>query len=910
MCTLPPASNAKFMARLYPRAFNLCKPIYMGYFSQFCFVGNLFLGGCLLQLSANVLDPDVEASVIRRQWHFDAAQQAFVAGLPVVAERHFRSLLEQDLEDPQLRALVSCRLACTLIAQKSFEAAKLELAAIEPQYHGSLYFLYDSLLKFASSSELQHESSELDADFLKIEMAELTAFDRVWYWILQALIAEVNADWERAQVALHTGLRESQQFSDTLSLMLQQALDFLPLAVGSFRTQEVWEPLLKDTESSEANLIIEAFQLQNTGQTKRAIQKLEAYKKSLADGSLELERTVLLQALFYKSGSRSRIKLMEDLLSNGQNDLVVRSALYHLANDTTFDLDDLEKLLTKLIQRDQPHPLLGRLYYTRSYLLLFKAEAAKEVHDKDKCTQFLEAAEADARFIMEQLPGVDQFQQVYRVLAYAALLKDPPHYRAAADYFLKFQKAASNKSLVADLNQIIGDCYYLNEDYQNAVDYYALALKNPQNNQNIGQLYLRWSRSFLYLEPSVDDFEQLDAWAGMVELQSELRWQVEWNVAQYAIDQGLYSVALSRTRKRLQAPMDGPVSTILDLQLHWMEAYLAFLTSDFDQLAARIEALLQRINALPVGALPANKAEQLLAELKLLLARTLLSTDGAAAAIPLLEDLRGAHASSEAVQQSYWIEAEWYAQRGQFEFAQGKVLDLAIAFPNSHIAIEALFKAALYCEKRGFEYFLEAIQRHEDFIQRYPDNQLVFHARMRQGDLLRKLNDFAGAQLIYKNLNYSHPEHPYRYLAELARADCLLALAGDQPESYQDALFVLEGLIDLPQLPLDAQAEVGYKWGIALLKQERNEEALKVFTQMSSSLLLSESISGSFLERGQYWLSRTLLEMGKLLKDMGELDAAQRMYQKLIAYNLPGRAYAEDLLLQLGKKSAKSADAN
>ena len=51
---------------------------------------------------------------------------------------------------------------------------------------------------------------------------------------------------------------------------------------------------------------------------------------------------------------------MEDLLSNAQDDLVLRSALYHLANDPKFQLDDLEKLLTKLMQRDQPHPILGR----------------------------------------------------------------------------------------------------------------------------------------------------------------------------------------------------------------------------------------------------------------------------------------------------------------------------------------------------------------------------------------------------------------------------------------------------------------------------------------------------------------------------------------------------------------------
>ena len=338
-----------------------------------------------------------------------------------------------------------------------------------------------------------------------------------------------------------------------------------------------------------------------------------------------------------------------------------------------------------------------------------------------------------------------------------------------------------------------------------------------------------------------------------------------------------------------------------------MEVDLSFLTNQFDQLASRIEALLQRINVLPDGALPANKASQLQGELKLLLAQTLLRTDNNDA-FSLLKDLRTNHKNSEAVKRSYWIEAEWYAQKGQFEIAQSKTLEIARIFPNDQFAIEASFKAALYCEKRGFDYFLEAIQLHEDFIQRYPKNQLVFNARMRQGDLLRKLNDFAGAQLIYQNLNYSHPEHPFRYLAELARADCLLALAGNQPKLYQDALFVLEGLIDLPQLPLDAQAEIGYKWGIALLKQDRSEEALKVFTQMLGPLLLPESASESFAERSQYWLSRILLEMGKLFKAMGELEEAQRIYQKLIAYNLPGRAYAQDLLERLGSASSPSSN--
>lgn len=888
--------------------------IYMGYFSQFCFIWGLFFNGFLSQLSANVADSDTHADAIRQQWQFDAAQQAFFSGLPAVAERHFRSLLEQDLHDAGFQALVRCRIACTLIAQKNYDAAGLELASIPPQQHNSLYHLYASLLKFTGDLELSSIVRELKEDFAQINISELPAFDRVWYRILQALIAEINADMQMAETALIQAEMESQQFTESFSLFIQQALEFLPLSHANLLAQDVWQRLHNrssgESDGDEGTLIMEAFELQYSGQTKQAVQKIEAYKKNLVDGSLELERTLLLQALFYKSGSRSRIKLMEDLLSYAQDDLVLRSALYHLANDAKFQLDDLEKLLTKLIQRDQPHPVLGRLYYMRSHIHLYKAEAARKANDFSLLTQFLEAAEADARFIMEQLPGVDQLQEVYRILAYAALLKKQPHYRAAADYFSKFQNQMADSSKAAELNQLIGDCYYLNRDYQNALDYYALALNHSKSQQDRGQLFLRWSRSFLHLEPNVDALEQLDAWAELIKLQSELRWRVEWNVAQYAIHKGYYSVALLRTRQRIQAPTEGPVSTILDVQLHWMEVYLSFLTRDLEQLASRIEALLLRIHSLPVAALPANQADQLVSELKLLLARTFLSTGNEVAAMPLLKDLRSSHASSEAVQRSYWIEAEWYAQELQFELAQSKILELADAFPNSQIAFDAIFKAALYCEKRGVEYFLEAIQLHEDFIQRYPRNQWVFHARMRQGDLLRKLNDFAGAQLIYQNLNYSHPEHPFRYLAELARADCLLALAGDQPKAYQDALLVLEGLIDLPQLPLDAQAEVGYKWGITLLKQERREEALKVFTQMLGRLLLSDSASESFMDRGRYWLSRTLLEMGKLLKAMGDLDAAQRIYQKLIAYNLPGRAYAQDLLSRLGPGDDASAASN
>ena len=44
-------------------------------------------------------------------------------------------------------------------------------------------------------------------------------------------------------------------------------------------------------------------------------------------------------------------------------------------------------------------------------------------------------------------------------------------------------------------------------------------------------------------------------------------------------------------------------------------------------------------------------------------------------------------------------------------------------------------------------------------VGNYPQSELVFAARLKQGELARKLNDFSGAQLVYEELiNKPEPE--------------------------------------------------------------------------------------------------------------------------------------------------------
>jgi tetratricopeptide (TPR) repeat protein len=185
------------------------------------------------------------------------------------------------------------------------------------------------------------------------------------------------------------------------------------------------------------------------------------------------------------------------------------------------------------------------------------------------------------------------------------------------------------------------------------------------------------------------------------------------------------------------------------------------------------------------------------------------------------------------------------------------------------------------------------VRVHNDLVGRYPTDPLYFAARLKQGDLLRQMNDFAGAQVVYENLINRFPEHPRRYVAELSRADCMLALARDNDAQLENVALTLERLIDIPNLPAAFQAEVGYKWGFALMRRDASDAAREVFSLISSRFLLDGENAARLGPIGRYWMSRTLLELGALLVAGDEPAEARRVYLKMVAYNLPGRNLAQ-----------------
>jgi tetratricopeptide (TPR) repeat protein len=234
--------------------------------------------------------------------------------------------------------------------------------------------------------------------------------------------------------------------------------------------------------------------------------------------------------------------------------------------------------------------------------------------------------------------------------------------------------------------------------------------------------------------------------------------------------------------------------------------------------------------------------------------------------------------------------------------AQQSLINLVDRFPGSEYAPIALWEAALNAAQRGLAIHLqEAITILERLVTDYPDHGLVYYARLKQGDLARRLNDFPTALLLYERLLAQYPGHPERYRTELSRADCLTALGSEDSSRYDVAAVIYERNCLLSEAPAAIRLESGYKWAHAVHEQGDTEAAEGILWLVYERFVLDPNLSQPALseEAGRYWMSRVLLEVGEAQQNNGQVAIARRIFETIPSLNLPGKALARAKLESL-----------
>lgn len=828
---------------------------------------------------------EIEAEkLITYDLRISQADRLLGAGMAQSANSILGELLEGEshlspaIEDKILLGLVKGN-----ISKGKFTEASRYLEKISEINKGSGYQLQTAVLAFGNG--LNPNWSIIETSIGLVNLSDLDKESRFWFHLLKALIAEKEGNGDLLNEFIATSRNQTQDLtllSTLQNISLRWSLQF------GVPKNEVLEDLRNTFINAKGSAVFAAakqyaialWAKSNIDEALTVLDLEKQFKRFRSNISLvQREELRLLRVMISGTESTEAQLALAELIRSGSSLEVMEIALQLLSQQSEVS-SVFTDLLNEIIARDDAHALVGQMYYYRSQLALTRGE--------------LVVAKSDAEKMLENYPGLDRINDALFILAFAALENDPPQFRTAADFLIQLRNKTESSDSISELNERIGDCYYLNKDFKNASQYYNLALSLKP--EVLGQIFLKITSASILggeLDEALNYLDQISL--NQVSYSRE-RWQAEWNISQGLIRNFRANEALNRVRV-LNQGVSEEVPLELALRLVWLELKLSLELdpeSDVVEMITRVDQSLRRLESnLSANDYESTSSALLTGEFLLLKGIFEYRNDRIDAAKGAFEALRKKYASSIAAERSYLIEAAELESRGAYTEAQKVMLYLVDTFPESQLAAQCIFEAAILNERQGTGNYVESIRLLDRLASNYPNSPLVYRARLKQGDLLRLLNDFTGAQLIFETLVNGEPEHPLRHIAELSLAECMLALAKSDAKKLAKVASNLERLVDLPSLSLDFKLEVMYKWAFALLEADAPEQARVILAQSIAENLLDTKSASELGSAGRYWASRTLLELGEQMKIAGDLAEARIIFQKLIAYNLPGRGLAQ-----------------
>ena len=838
-----------------------------------------------------------------------AAQRAQALGLPSVAVGLYRQLLDGPAAGGLDRAALTLSLATALLDDARPAEAEQVLNAWVG-LRGSAWHLRAGL---AAAQAKKVDAAKLEVVAIKAE--DLIAEDRAWFYFLQGTlfdlatvqdITKANEFYLKAEAAATTELARAR---------FQLAAEEVRLRLTPPTKAEI-EAAKKNYEQYQGRAVgyglarSYAVMLDMDGRKKEALDLLQQVLLTLpmAERARGDDFRFLLGLIANRGRDAIGRNALVQLLENGSNPDKQREALQLLANASHAEpaRGQFRAELRKLIDARTPHPVLESL-------LLFSAQSALADHDYRQ-------AEDDANALLKRFPGSALRVHAFGVLTGSAW--EQGRYRLAATNARQARAeltAGGGPELAeprAKLGVLEAEAWFRAgdaDDFRNAADAYAAALRERPAGVPSGDLMFQRVLAEIR-SGSPNAAKVLDEVEADAAFDAENRWQAEWNLARELQTRGKEGIseAYARVNRLLAAPAAAAVPADLRARMSWLQARLSFEAGEFERTLALADEL-----AKPTGELDAALRMEIVSTGALLKAQAQIALHDDMRGLETLKRLRSDFPTSDAAVSSYLVEADYYASPGRDRIvdAQKLLTKLAEDFKDSAYAPFALFQAAVLAERLGQEdNFKEANRLIETLVQKYPQNNLVFGARLKQGELLEKLNQLPQAQQVYQELENRFPRHGDVVLAQLALAKVMNAQAAGNPSYLATAQAKFEQLRDRADAPPDVRVEAGFNLGELLARRDSPDKAIEVWWRdvVHPFLLDDAAVAAKWLDtrskaagRGRYWMARTLVRVGDLLEQQGKLEDAKRAWSLILETKLGYESLARARLARFGIPEAK-----
>ena len=846
----------------------------------FYLANSIFLQAAIeVPLSKSALNDSIDSDTAVSSISLSAADDALSSGLYSIAERFYRNALENERLTKSIRQNVLIKLtACYLNSGQKAKAIET-IGQVKAPFPDR-YYLIKSLLHYNDKEYLKAEQY-----YNSIAEAKLSSEDTPWFYLISGLILHTKND-EKAESLFQTALAhcfsnnqkahfetiifqaeiEKEQPNDDLALELKQkSNDFQGQAVGfQFARQ----------------YIIVLSQLKKKDE---AIKVIEEQLNLLSENSTtDREKLLLLTGKIVGPDSGKGNLALNNLLLEGSNAELMHEALFLISKDTENYREDspFTILLDGIISRKAPHPLLENILYKRAFI----------AYNNDN----LRAAENLVLQLTKQYPGSPLTQKAIRLYVKILWNKNPPEYRIAASVLNTLINQTNDINQKHELNQLLADCFYLDKDYKNAADTYALVFSKTRNKQKAKEIFFQLLISEIKAEKIDEAIQHLDKTGNTHLENSSDRWKAEWMLTMSLLKLKGQDVAYKRV-KMLMTNISEKTPPDLRIRLKWLEIQLAMNLKKTSLALELIETISLELNNETNNILEDSIKQDIKAHLLLTKGRAFIEKKENEKGLSILTTLKETYPDSEAAITAILLEALHYNHLNQVVDAQNTLINLADTYPKSNHAPQAIYEAAINAEKRAISSsFEEAIQLLDRLIKQYPDHPLVFYAKLKQGHILRKINDFSTALQVYENLNNQYKNHPEIELVKISISDCLLSQGEKNNKKYEEAISLLEKLSDAPNISLNLKYEADYKRGYAYSKIKKTEDAIRVYWSIIHHFKNLKSDNQESIRK--YWISRSVIDLAEIIHKNESPDAAKNIYQLILDYNLPGQALAKSKL--------------
>jgi thioredoxin-like negative regulator of GroEL len=852
-----------------------------------------------------------------------AAQRAQDLGLPSVAADLYRELRDAPGAD---RNALGLALATALLDAGDAEAAESVLAEMPEEQRSAGWRLRAGLAALQMGRR-----AEAQAHWNAMREPEVAAEDLAWYRFL------TGALWDTATPRDVTRANAFYVQAEELAPTVMARARF-QLAGERVRLRIFGQPQEADLRQARENARQLAGQAYGYEAAKNyAVMLAESGRRAEA---VETLQRVLTTAPVQERAARDELRFVLGLIGDRTRPGAGRAALVQLL-EGGFNVQRQRQALQLLAEASRQEPERGQFRTELNRLLagrpapalleaarFFRAQLALAEGDFVR-------TEAEANLLLKDFPGSRLRIHAWTLLTQSAW--EQRRYRLAADFARKARGEIAAVApgevrpgpalpgsrtvdtlvparVLADLGVIEAEAWFRAGDHRSAADAYAAVLRERRSVMEPGRVAeLMFQRVLAEIKAGPAEAGRvLDELAGDPAFDLENRWEAEWSLARALNLQGPAGVRLAfeRITRLLSEPAGGTgIKPELRARMAWLQARLAFDSGNPAETLRLVDAQL----GLPAEIDAALRIE-IASILTLLKARSELALGREPAALETLKRLRDDYPRTDAAISSYLIESEYYAAQDKIDEARNRLIGLTDnpQYSASPYVPYALYRLALLSERLGREENLkEANQRIEDLVKTpaaAADPGLMFAARLRQGDIFRKLNDFPAAQRAYDYLVNHYAQRPDVVLAQLALADCHNIQASPPPgvpgdPSHADtAQLLFEQLRDRVDAPRDVRVEAGFKLGALLARRGRLDEAAKVWwSDVVAPFLVDDPKPAEPDAKSPYWLARTLTELGDLQEKRGRREEAKRAYLLLLEKQLPyGGAIARSRLEQMG----------